>query len=76
MHQLKHTGAPFVYGQGLHHKAFTRLRADDWVAAGNRRLGERLRDKTVAIIEGHQPEPVPDSVAEEIAYIMEEISAA
>jgi trimethylamine--corrinoid protein Co-methyltransferase len=49
---------------------FTRQRADDWVAAGSRRLGERLREKTVAIIQGHQPQPLPDGVREEVAYIL------
>jgi trimethylamine--corrinoid protein Co-methyltransferase len=47
-----------------------RRRADDWVAAGSKRLAERLRDKTAAIIEEHQPEPLPDSVQEELAYIL------
>ncbi len=55
---------------------FTRQRADDWVAAGSQRLGERLRDRTVALIEGHQPEPLPDAVSDEIAYILEESSSA
>jgi trimethylamine--corrinoid protein Co-methyltransferase len=49
---------------------FDRRRADDWVAAGSKRLNQRLRDKTVAIIEEHQPEPLPDSVQEELAYIL------
>ena len=49
---------------------FTRKRAGDWVASGSKRLGERLREKTVAIIEQHQPAPLPDSVREEVAYIL------
>jgi trimethylamine--corrinoid protein Co-methyltransferase len=49
---------------------FDRRRADDWVAAGSKRLNQRLRDKTVAIIEEHQPEPLPDSVQEELAYVL------
>ena len=52
---------------------FTRQRADDWVAEGSKRLGERLRERTIAIIEEHQPEPLPDSVREEIAYILRTI---
>ena len=50
--------------------SISRQRADDWVAAGGKRLGERLRERTVAIIDEHRPEPLPDSVREEIAYIL------
>ncbi|UCC61975.1 MAG: trimethylamine methyltransferase family protein, partial [Anaerolineae bacterium] len=49
---------------------FSRQRADDWMATGSRRLGERLREKTLAIIEEHQPEPLPDGVREEIHHIL------
>jgi trimethylamine--corrinoid protein Co-methyltransferase len=49
---------------------FTRQRADKWVAQGSQRLGKRLQDKTVAIIEDHQPEPLPDGVREEVAYLL------
>jgi trimethylamine--corrinoid protein Co-methyltransferase len=49
---------------------FDRRRADGWVAAGSQRLGDRLREKTVAIIEEHRPEPLPASVRDELAYIL------
>jgi len=49
---------------------FSRQRADDWMATGSRRLGERLREKTLAIIEEHRPEPLPDGVREEIHHIL------
>jgi trimethylamine--corrinoid protein Co-methyltransferase len=49
---------------------FSRQRMDDWVTSGRPRLGERLKDKTVSIIEGHKPEPLPDRVREEVAYIL------
>jgi len=52
--------------------SITRQRADEWVEKGSQRLGERLRERTVSIIEGHQPELLPDSVREEIAYILQE----
>jgi trimethylamine--corrinoid protein Co-methyltransferase len=39
-------------------------------ATGSKRLGQRLKEKTVAIIEEHQPEPLPDNVQEEIDYIL------
>jgi trimethylamine--corrinoid protein Co-methyltransferase len=48
----------------------TRQRAEDWAAAGGPRLGQRLRDKTMALIEQHRPEPLPDSVRAEIGYIL------
>jgi trimethylamine--corrinoid protein Co-methyltransferase len=49
---------------------FSRQRLPDWVAAGSKRLGERLREKTLAIIEDHRPESLPDSVREEIATLL------
>jgi trimethylamine--corrinoid protein Co-methyltransferase len=51
---------------------FDRRRADDWRAAGSARLGQRLREKTVAIMADHGPEPLPDGVREEMAYILNE----
>jgi len=48
----------------------SRQRMDDWATDGSRRLGERLREKTVSIIEEHRPEPLPDGVREEIAYTL------
>jgi len=48
-----------------------RRRVDAWSAAGGKRLGDRLRDKTISLMESHQPEPLPDAVREEIAYILE-----
>jgi trimethylamine--corrinoid protein Co-methyltransferase len=52
---------------------FDRRRADGWVAAGSKRLGQRLREKTVTIIEEHRPEPLPDGVQEELAYILRQV---
>ncbi|MBC8449990.1 MAG: trimethylamine methyltransferase family protein [Chloroflexi bacterium] len=47
-----------------------RRRVDDWVAAGRPRLGDRLRKKTISLMESHRPEPLPDAVREEISYIL------
>ena len=47
-----------------------RRRADVWSAAGGKRLGDRLRDKTISLMESHQPEPLPDAVRQEINYIL------
>ncbi len=51
---------------------FSRRRASDWVAEGSKRLGKRLREKTVAIIEEYQPEPLPVNIRQEIAYILKQ----
>jgi trimethylamine--corrinoid protein Co-methyltransferase len=51
-------------------RLFDRRRVDDWVASGSRRLGQRLRDRTVAIMDEHQPEPLPAGVQEEVDYIL------
>ena len=49
---------------------FDRRRAEDWAAIGKTRLGDRLREKTMSLIEAHRPEPLPASVREEIARIL------
>ena len=52
-------------------RLFSRQRLDDWVAGGRRRLGDRLREKTLALMETHQPEPLPAAVEAEIETILE-----
>jgi trimethylamine--corrinoid protein Co-methyltransferase len=47
-----------------------RQRADRWRASGSKRLGDRLREKTVALIDSHKPQPLPDAVRKEIDYIL------
>ncbi|MGD8966793.1 MAG: trimethylamine methyltransferase family protein [Anaerolineae bacterium] len=49
---------------------FSRRRAGDWIEAGNERLGNRLREKTVQILDEHKPEPLPAATREEIDYIL------
>jgi trimethylamine--corrinoid protein Co-methyltransferase len=51
---------------------FSRLGGEAWAAAGSRRLGARLREKTIEIIENHQPEPLDDAVAAQIDAILNE----
>jgi trimethylamine--corrinoid protein Co-methyltransferase len=63
-HTLKHFRA--LWQPAL----FERRRADDWVAAGSRRLGDRLRERTITIIEEHRPQPLPDGVRQEVDYIL------
>ena len=47
----------------------SRKRAEEWLEAGGNRLSERLRERTVALMDEHEPEPLPDAVREEIEYI-------
>jgi trimethylamine--corrinoid protein Co-methyltransferase len=49
-----------------------RERMDTWVAEGSKRLSERLRERTVSIMDTHQPEPLPDGVREEIKTILKQ----
>jgi trimethylamine--corrinoid protein Co-methyltransferase len=49
---------------------YNRQRMDDWVRKGATRMGDRLRDKTLALMESSQPEPLPDGVKAEIEYIL------
>ncbi len=49
---------------------FSRQRMDDWLQSGKKRLGDRLRDKTISIIETHRPEPLPNTVRQEMDYIL------
>ena len=51
---------------------FSRERIDDWVRAGKKRLGDRLRDKTIAIMEEHRPDPLAEHVQGEIDYILKQ----
>jgi trimethylamine--corrinoid protein Co-methyltransferase len=50
---------------------FDRQRADDWRTGESKRLGDRLREKTIEILDNHQPEPLLDSVRDEIRYILQ-----
>jgi len=49
---------------------FNRHRRGEWVSSGSRRMNDRIREKTIAIMESHQPEAPPDYLREEVAYIM------
>jgi trimethylamine--corrinoid protein Co-methyltransferase len=49
---------------------FSRQRIDDWMETGKKRLGDRLRDKTISIVESHRPEPLPSGVQAEIDYTL------
>lgn len=47
-----------------------RRRAEEWTAAGSPRLGARLRERTLALIQDHRPEPLPEAVRAEVDYIL------
>lgn len=49
---------------------FERCRHDDWMASGGQRLAARLREKTLDLMEAYEPEPLADSVHDEIDYIL------
>jgi trimethylamine--corrinoid protein Co-methyltransferase len=49
---------------------FERRRYDDWMAGGGKRLADRLREKTLGLMEGHEPEPLADGVRDEIDYVL------
>jgi len=63
-HTLKHFRN--LWQPGL----LSRQRLEDWATAGRPRLGQRLRDRAVAIMEQHRPEPLADSVREAIEYVL------
>jgi trimethylamine--corrinoid protein Co-methyltransferase len=49
---------------------FSRKRVEDWIQDGSQSLGDRLREKTVTIIEEHQPEILPSDVQMKIKQIL------
>jgi trimethylamine--corrinoid protein Co-methyltransferase len=49
---------------------FSRTVAEKWDSEGGKRLGEVLREKTIAIIEEHRPQELPAGVCSEIEYIL------
>jgi trimethylamine--corrinoid protein Co-methyltransferase len=54
---------------------FSRLGGEEWALQGGKRLSERVRERTVSIIESHRPEPLPANVRQEIDYILKSASA-
>jgi trimethylamine--corrinoid protein Co-methyltransferase len=51
-------------------KLFSRLGGEAWANKGGKWLGEILREKTISIIEEHQPEPLDDNVRAEVEYVL------
>jgi trimethylamine--corrinoid protein Co-methyltransferase len=51
-------------------RLFDRQRLDRWVEKGSKDVNARLREKTIAIMDDHKVEPLPDSVEQEIETIL------
>ena len=49
---------------------FDRQRFDGWKAAGAKTLGQRVREKTIALLDQAEGTPLADSMAEEVNYIL------
>lgn len=49
---------------------FNRKRIEDWMEAGGTRLGERLQDRTVSILDDHESERLPHGVRDDIRRIL------
>jgi trimethylamine--corrinoid protein Co-methyltransferase len=49
---------------------FARQRFDGWEAAGAKTMAQRVREKTVALLDQAKGTPLPDSTAEEVNYIL------
>jgi trimethylamine--corrinoid protein Co-methyltransferase len=49
---------------------YSRQRRDDWVKRGSKRLGDRLREKTIALMERSRSVELPAAVAAEIEHIL------
>ena len=49
---------------------FGRLGGEAWAKAGGRRMGAHLRDRTLAIMDGHKPEPLPAETEQKIEDIL------
>lgn len=49
---------------------FNRERVEDWMESGGKRLGERLRERTVSILDEHEAEQLPEGVRDDIKHIL------
>jgi len=54
---------------------FSRYRREEWARRGSTRLGERLRDKTIALMDSPRREALPDHQRDEIERILHESEA-
>jgi hypothetical protein len=45
-----------------------------WESDGSKNINAHLRETTLALMDGHQTDPLPDSVEQEIAHILKRSS--
>jgi trimethylamine--corrinoid protein Co-methyltransferase len=50
-----------------------RRRVREWARDGSKSLGDRLRERTVELMETHRPKPLPDAVLAEVEHILGEV---
>jgi trimethylamine:corrinoid methyltransferase-like protein len=68
------TDHPFLHFRKLWRpQLFSRLGGEEWALAGGRRTHTVLRDRTISIIEEHNPARLPDGVEAEIRHILEDV---
>jgi trimethylamine--corrinoid protein Co-methyltransferase len=53
---------------------FSRQRVEEWLADGEMTLGDRLKTRTLSLLEEHHPEPLPDPVRSTVKKILAESS--
>jgi trimethylamine--corrinoid protein Co-methyltransferase len=70
-HTLKH-----YRGELWRPKISNRDDPDTWLQKGGKTFGQRLIEDTLAILDGHTPEPLPAEVATKVAAIMAKTEAA
>jgi trimethylamine--corrinoid protein Co-methyltransferase len=51
---------------------FSRQRVEEWIADGSLSLGDRLKEKTISLIEDHQPELLSDKAQGAIEEILDQ----
>ena len=54
---------------------FSRLGAAAWDQQGSRPLGEHLRERTLGVVETHEPDPLLPGVKDEVCYILAQTGA-
>jgi trimethylamine---corrinoid protein Co-methyltransferase len=65
-HTLAHFRSEHWHPTLMHRSTYAQ-----WAAGGKTSMGERIREKTLSILENHVPEPLPDAVAKELRAIVE-----
>lgn len=65
-HTMKHFRSEFWWP-----RLMSRLRYDEWKMNGARTMGQRVKEKTQKLIDGHQPERLPDGTLRQIQAIVD-----